>query len=144
MDYCILEQMQKSEMNNLLVTKEKNIVICSVDDISSIEKLDFIQYELLISDELKALFETYVPDIHFTPYGFMDMENSKDKMFWQGDFETFDFEDIEGLDESQKLPMIFIIRINRSVKTLAIHLSVSESIFRRAILGLKIVRLTKA
>lgn len=125
------------------------------EDLSSMSKYDYIASGQLISDQLKQLIEQYLPEQLWRPCVFVDPKKREQITFWflpdlpyvprQVVIASNSIPAAVYIDEqdfAEKSPGIFRIRSPKGTVFLIVHLSVAESILRRGICGLELVRLT--
>ena len=124
------------------------------EDLLFISKYDYIASEQLISDRLKQLIEQYLPEQLWQPCVFVDPKKKEQLTFWflpnlpyvprkvvtaSNGIPAAVY--IDEQDFSKKSPGIFRIRSTKGTVFLIVHLSIAESILRRGICGLELVRL---
>lgn len=157
MDYFLMKQ-----SGTIIIPKEPKTGSClpqepsvrNMENLSSLDKFDYIASEQLISSQLKQLIEQYLPEQTWRPCVFIHMEKKEQKTFWflpalpyipkQTITESNGIPAavyVDDKDFAQKSPGIFCIRNPRGTNFLIVHLSVAESILRRGICGLELVRL---
>ncbi len=130
------------------------ISIRAIDDIAALDRFDFIAADTLISDRLKMLLEQYLPAQTWKPCVFINPSRKLQKTFWYLPPLPYQPEQIiygtNGIpsaisvsrqDFARKSPGIFRIRSHKGPYVVIVHLSVAESILRRGICGLELVRL---
>lgn len=124
------------------------------ENLSSMSKYDYIASGQLISDQLKQLIEQYLPEQLWRPCVFVDPKKKEQITFWflpdlpyvpkQVVIASNGIPAAVYIDEqdfAEKSPGIFRIRNPKGTVFLIVHLSVAESILRRGICGLELVRL---
>ena len=145
---------RKSAGSDSPIPSSPDISVRPMSDISSLDRFDYISAETLLSDRLKLLFEQYLIDQDWKPCVFIDQEKKLQKTFWflpplpyqpsriiyaSNGLPAYVY--IEESDFARKSPGIFRIRSHKGPHTVIVHLSVAESILRRGICGLELVRL---
>lgn len=155
MDYFLLKQ-----LGNISVPRPKNgnqeePSIRIMQDISSLEKFDYLAVESLVSDRMKLLLEQYLLDSEWQPCAFVEPSKEAQKTFWflpplpylpeEVTFApngTLCSIRVKEEDFSKKSPGIFRISNPKGTPFVVVHLSVAESILRRGFCGLELVRLS--
>lgn len=158
MDYFLIKQsgtvsIPKAAGQEASSPEEPSVRI--VEGLSSMSKYDYIASGQLISDRLKQLIEQYLPEQLWKPCVFVDPKKKEQIMFWSlPDLPYVPRQVviasngipaavyIDEQDFAEKSPGIFRIRNPKGTVFLIVHLSVAESILRRGICGLELVRLT--
>ncbi len=154
MDYFLLKQ-----LGNISIPKPENAnqdepSIRIMQDISLLEKFDYLAVEALVSDRMKLLLEQFLLDLEWQPCAFIDPSKKKQIIFWylpplpylpeQITFApngTPHSIQIKKEDFCKKSPGIFRIPHPKGTPFVVVHLSVAESILRRGFCGLELVRL---
>ena len=82
MDYFLLRQ-----SGTIQVPQEKNRQagkpsIRIMEDISSLDKFDYLSAEALVSDRMKLLLEQYLLEQEWQPCAFVDPQKKAEKTFW--------------------------------------------------------------
>lgn len=134
---------------------DPEISIRPSNDITALEKFDFIASETLVSDRLKLLLEQYLPEQKWKPCVFIDQKRTLQKTFWflpplpympqliKTSSAGIPAEiHVPEQDFAKKSPGIFCIRGRKGPRFLIVHLSIAESILRRGICGLELVPLS--
>ena len=127
MDYFLLKQSGTVTVPKAPKTEDTSLEDPSVriiHDIPSLQKFDYIAGEHLISDRLKQLLEQYLPEQLWRPCVFVDTQT------------------VEQITFAEKAPGLLHLRGSKGMSFLVVHLSVAESILRRGICGLELLRLT--
>ncbi len=127
-----------------------------MQNVSSLDQFDYISQEHLISDPLKQLLEQYLPEQFWRPCVFVDTQKQEMKTFWflpdlpyvpkkvvtaSNGIPAAVYVDAQ--DFAKKAPAILLIHVSKGMSFLVVHLSVAESILRRGICGLEIIRLNR-
>lgn len=124
-------------------------------DLSLLDKFDYLAIEHLFSDPLKQVIEQYLPEQLWRPCVFIHPQKKEQKTFWflpplpyQPKQVTFASNGlpaaiaVEPQDFCKKAPGIFRIRSPKGSVSIVVHLSIAESILRRGICGLELVKLS--
>ena len=157
MDYFLLKQSGTVTLPKAPKTEDASLEDPSVriiHDIPSLQKFDYIAGEHLISDRLKQLMEQYLPEQLWRPCVFVDTQTVEQITFWfvpslpyvpkkvvaaSNGIPAAVYIDAQVVAE--KAPGILHIQGAKGMSFLVVHLSVAESILRRGICGLKLLRL---
>ena len=126
-----------------------------MEDLTLLDKFDYLAGEHLLSDPLKQVIEQYLPEQLWRPCVFIHPQKKEQKTFWflpplpyqpkQVVFASNGLPAavvVEAQDFAKKAPGIFRIRSPKGAVSVVVHLSVAESILRRGICGLELVRLS--
>lgn len=126
----------------------------TMENLTLLDQFDYLAAEHLLSDPLKQVVEQYLPEQLWRPCVFIHPQKKEQKTFWflpslpyQPKQVTFAPNGlpssifIEEQDFAKKAPGILRIRSPKGTVSIIVHLSVAESILRRGICGLKLVRL---
>ena len=154
MDYFLLRQ-----SGTIQVPQEKNRQagkpsIRIMEDISSLDKFDYLSAEALVSDRMKLLLEQYLLEQEWQPCAFVDPQKKAEKTFWFLPPLSYQPEQVtyasNGLpcavfvkeeDFAKKSPGIFFLKNPKGSPFVIVHLSVAESILRRGYCGLELQRI---
>lgn len=122
-----------------------------------LDKFDYIAGEHLVSDTLKLLLEQYLPEQLWRPCVFVDTNAADQRTYWFLPSLPYVPEKVvtasNGMpaavyvnpeDFAQKAPGILHIRGTKGTSFIVVHLSVAESMLRRGICGVELVRLSDA
>ena len=165
MDYFLMKQ-----SGTVTIPKEVQIEDAQMEDVSptdpsvrithnlpSLDKFDYLAGEHLVSDNLKLLLEQYLPEQLWRPCVFVDTTAVDQRTFWflpnlpyvpkrvvaaSNGMPAAVYVNPE--DFAQKAPAILNIRSAKGKSFLVVHLSVAESMLRRGICGVELVRLSDA
>lgn len=155
MDYFLLKQagavsIPKPKQEN---AEEPSVRI--MQDISALEKLDFLSAEALVSDRMKLLLEQYLISQEWQPCVFIEPSKKSQITFWFLPKLPYLPEDIvinmhgalvsfrvKEEDFAKKSPGIFRIPNPKGSPFIVLHLSIAESILRRGFCGLELLRLS--
>lgn len=123
-------------------------------NLNNLDKFDYIANEHLLSSRLKQLFEQYLPPQPWRPCVFVNPEKKDQRTFWFLPALPYTPKRVDtasnGIpcaiyadepDFARKSPGIFCVHGSKGASYLIVHLSVAESILRRGICGLELVRL---
>jgi len=163
MDYFLIKQqgtisIPKEPKTDDCLSDEPSVRIIgngfSSDILNQLDKFDYIAGEHLISDRLKRLIEQYLPEQLWRPCVFVDLENKKQKTFWFLPSLPYIPKQVipasngipaavyvDAKDFAGKSPGIFCVRSSKGSSFLIVHLAIAESILRRGICGLELVRM---
>ena len=154
MDYFLLRQ-----SGTIQVPQEKNRQagkpsIRIMEDISSLDKFDYLSAEALVSDRMKLLLEQYLLEQEWQPCAFVDPQKKAEKTFWFLPPLSYQPEQVtyasNGLpcavcvkqeDFANKSPGISCLQNPKRSPLVLVHLSVAESILRRGYCGLELQRI---
>lgn len=154
MDYFLLRQ-----SSTIQVPQEKNRQagepsIRIMEDISSLDKFDYLSAEALVSDRMKLLLEQYLLEQEWQPCAFVEPQKKTEKTFWFLPPLSYQPEQVtyasNGLpcavfvkeeDFAKKSPGIFCLKNPKGSPFVIVHLSVAESILRRGYCGLELQRI---
>ena len=159
MDYFLIKQsgtvtIPKDTMAKDASSEDPSVRI--MQNVSSLDQFDYISQEHLISDLLKQLLEQYLPEQFWRPCVFVDTQKQEMKTFWflpdlpyvpkkvvtaSNGIPAAVYVDAQ--DFAKKAPAILLIHVSKGMSFLVVHLSVAESILRRGICGLEIIRLNR-
>lgn len=159
MDYFLIKQsgtvtIPKDTMAKDASSEDPSVRI--MQNVSSLDQFDYISQEHLISDPLKQLLEQYLPEQFWRPCVFVDTQKQEMKTFWflpdlpyvpkkvvtaSNGIPAAVYVDAQ--DFAKKAPAILLIHVSKGMSFLVVHLSVAESILRRGICGLEIIRLNR-
>ena len=159
MDYFLIKQsvtvtIPKDTMAKDTSSEDPSVRI--MQNVSSLDQFDYISQEHLISDPLKQLLEQYLPEQFWRPCVFVDTQKQEMKTFWflpdlpyvpkkvvtaSNGIPAAVYVDAQ--DFAKKAPAILLIHVSKGMSFLVVHLSVAESILRRGICGLEIIRLNR-
>ena len=159
MDYFLIKQsgtvtIPKDTMAKDTSSEDPSVRI--MQNVSSLDQFDYISQEHLISDQLKQLLEQYLPEQFWRPCVFVDTQKQEMKTFWflpdlpyvpkkvvtaSNGIPAAVYVDAQ--DFAKKAPAILLIHVSKGMSFLVVHLSVAESILRRGICGLEIIRLNR-
>ncbi len=159
MDYFLIKQsgtvtIPKDTMAKDTSSEDPSVRI--MQNVSSLDQFDYISQEHLISDPLKQLLEQYLPEQFWRPCVFVDTQKQEMKTFWflpdlpyvpkkvvtaSNGIPAYVYVDAQ--DFAKKAPAILLIHVSKGMSFLVVHLSVAESILRRGICGLEIIRLNR-
>lgn len=157
MDYFLIKQsgtvsIPKAQKTEVASPEDPSVRI--THDIPSLDKFDYIADEHIVSDTLKQLLEQYLPEQLWRPCVFVDTKALQYKTFWFLPPLSYVPERVvlnsKGMpaavyvnakDFAEKAPCILHIRGAKNSSFIVVHLSVAESILRRGICGLELVRL---
>lgn len=160
MDYFLMKQLgtisiPRAPKSEIRTSLEPSVRIA--EDLSPFYKLDYIAGEQLISDSLKQLIEQYLPEQIWRPCVFIVPQKKEQVTFWflprlpyvpkqvvtaSNGIPVAVYVDEQ--DFAEKSPGIFRIRSPKGSIFIIVHLSVAESILRRGICGVELVRLMGA
>lgn len=159
MDYFLIRQSGTVSIPKAPKTEDPSSMEPSVrimENLSALDKFDYIASEHLFSDQLKQLIEQYLPEQLWRPCAFINPQKKDQKSFWFlpdlpykpkqvviGSNSIPSAVYIDETDFAQKAPAILRIRNPKGTVFLIVHLSVAESILRRGICGLELQRLGK-
>lgn len=159
MDYFLIKQSGTVTIPKDTMAKDASPEDPSVrimQNVSSLDQFDYISQEHLISDPLKQLLEQYLPEQFWRPCVFVDTQKQEMKTFWflpdlpyvpkkvvtaSNGIPAAVYVDAQ--DFAKKAPAILLIHVSKGMSFLVVHLSVAESILRRGICGLEIIRLNR-
>lgn len=161
MDYFLLKQSgtvsipkepEADKKSDLRQTLLQSPSVRTMDDLSALNKFDYIVSEHLVSSPLKEILEQYLPEQSWRACVFINPARKAQKTFWflpplsyvpkQVQFASNGMPSSVLVDESDfgvKSPGIFYIRNPKGTYFYVIHLSVAESILRRGICGLELL-----
>lgn len=154
MDYFLLKQ-----QGTISIPKEKEHnpeepSIRIMENISSLEKFDYLAAEALFSDRIKLLLEQYLIEQDWRPCVFVEPAKQKQKTFWSLPSLTYSPDNV--VFASNGIPCSITISENDFAKTssgifyipnpkgapfVIVHISIAESILRRGFCGLEFKRL---
>ena len=164
MDYFMIKQSGSMTIPRALTAQElqagklgaetPEISVRAMTDLSPLDRYDYLASEHLLSDRLKLLLEQYLPEQNWRPCVFIDQARKLQKVFWFLPPLPYQPERIDrarnGLpcavyvaeqDFAMKSPGIFCIHNHKGPDCVIVHLSIAESMLRRGICGLELVRL---
>lgn len=159
MDYFLIRQsgtisIPKAPETEAPASKEPSVRIMEAPD--SLDKFDYLAAEHLVSDRFRQLLFQYLPEQLWRPCFFVDPKKARQKTFWflpslpylpkkiitaSNGMPTAIY--IEEADFAAKAPGILRIRSPKGAACIIVHLSIAESMLRRGICGLELVRLEK-
>lgn len=156
MDYFLMKQSGTITIPKAPKTDPLEPSVRIAEDLSSFPKFDYIADGQLISDPLKQLVEQYLPEQFWRPCVFVDPKKKEQVTFWflpalpyvpsKVVFASNGIPSAVYVDEkdfAEKSPGIFRIRNPKGAVFIVVHLSIAESILRRGICGLELVRLSE-
>lgn len=157
MDYFLLKQSGTVSIPKASVSEASDPLAPSVrvmDHVDPLDKFDYISREHLISDRLKLLLELYLPRQAWRACVFIDSQRKEQKTFWFLPALAYRPQQVTAAsngmpaavyvkeqDFAKKAPGILRVRSPKGMVYYLLHLSVAESILRRGICGLELVRL---
>lgn len=159
MDYFMIRQSGTITIPKAPATESnlpENPSVRTMENLMLLDKFDYLANEHLLSDRLKQVIEQYLPEQLWRPCVFIHPQKKEQKTFWflpplpyQPKQVTFAPNGlpaavfIEKQDFAKKAPGILRIRSPKGAVSVIVHLSVAESILRRGICGLELVRLAE-
>ncbi len=159
MDYFLLKQSGAISIPKdptALDPRSHDPSIRVMDDLSALQKFDYIAGESLLSSRLKELIEQYLPEQAWRPCVFINPAQRQQEVFWFLPTLSYQPEKIttasngtpsaiyvKETDFAKTSPGIFCIRSPKGSRYTIIHLSIAESILRRGICGLELARLSE-
>lgn len=156
MDYFLLKQsgtitIPKDPRPKDAQPEEPSVRI--MQNVTALDSFDYIAQDHLVSDRLKQLLEQYLPEQDWCPCVFVDTKKQEMRTFWfmpdlpyvpqsvaaaSNGIPTAVY--VDARDFAGKAPGILHIRNGKGAGFLVVHLCVAESILRRGICGLEVVR----
>ena len=159
MDYFMIRQSGTITIPKALATESsspEDPSVRTMKDLTLLNKFDYLANEHLPSTPLKQVIEQYLPEQLWRPCVFIHPQKKEQKTFWflpplpyQPKQVTFSSNGlpvavfIDKQDFAKKAPGILRIRSPKGTVSIIVHLSVAESILRRGICGLELVRLAE-
>ena len=159
MDYFLIRQsgtisIPKDPNPDAAQSQDPSVRIMKEAELSSLDKFDYIASEHLVSDPCKQLLEQYLPEQLWRPCAFVDMQKKQQRTFWflpplpyvpkQVIMASNGLPGAVFIDEkdfAKKAPGILRVRSPKGTVFIIVHLSVAESLLRRGICGLELMRL---
>lgn len=158
MDYFLLKQsgmitIPKDPRPKDAPPEEPSVRI--MQNVTALDSFDYIAQDFLVSDPLKQLLEQYLPEQIWCPCVFVDTQKQEMRTFWfipdlpyvpqnvataSNGIPTAVY--VDARDFAGKAPGILHVRKGKGMGFLVVHLCVAESILRRGICGLELVRLS--
>lgn len=155
MDYFLLKQSGNISIPRTKDNKHDEPSIRIMQDISQLDRFDYLAAESLVSDRMKLLLEQYLLDSEWQPCAFVEPSKKLQKIFWFLPPLSYFPEQVTTApngtvcsihvkkgDFCKKSPGIFRIPNPKGTPSVIVHLSVAESILRRGLCGLELVRLS--
>lgn len=155
MDYFVLKQIDYIPIPKINHSNSEEASVRIMEDISTLEKFDFLAAEPLVSDRMKLLLEQYLIEEPWRPCVFIESSKERQLPFWflpplpympqrtifasNGTLQSIY---VEAEDFARKSPGIFRIPNPGGTPFIVVHLSIAESILRRGICGLEFLRLS--
>ena len=144
--YFVMEQLDNAP--NIPPPKTKEVQ--KMTNLEIINGIDYFSRYGLISDDLKRLFEIFMPGFSFELAAYLDSAKSDVTALWlfnppvYSDFQSTFRTDgtvshVNTIDTD--MPRIFMVKSPKGIRSIIIHLAVAESMLRRNICGLKLTRL---
>lgn len=158
MDYFMIRQsgtitIPKASPEESRVQEDPSVRV--MENLALLNKFDYLAIEHLLSDPLKQVIEQYLPEQLWRPCVFIHPQKKEQKTFWflpplpyQPKQVTFASNGlpativIQDEDFAKRAPGILRIRSPKGAVSIIVHLSVAESILRRGICGLELVKLS--
>lgn len=155
MDYFLLKQSGNISIPRTKDNKHDEPSIRIMQDISQLDRFDYLAAESLVSDRMKLLLEQYLLNSEWQPCAFVEPSKKLQKIFWflpplsyfpeqvtTAPNGTVCSIHVKKEDFCKKSPGIFRIPNPKGTPSVIVHLSVAESILRRGLCGLELVRLS--
>lgn len=155
MDYFLLKQLGTISIPREKEHNQEEPSIRIMENISSLERFDYLAEEALFSDRLKLLLKQYLIEKDWRPCTFVEPEKQEQKTFWflpplacSPDNVVFGSNSIPcsiSINEeafARKSSGIFYIPNQKGTPFVIVHISIAESILRRGFCGLGFNRLS--